>query len=452
MSIFTNILQYIQRTTRTALTKMRHRVSSSWSYWPGVAQLRGVRADQSGIVVACVRWIQRNFTDAPVVLQQWDRTQQGWITHAEMWPGSALWLLTRPNGYYSGITLFKGLIADRILNGISYVVKVRSTSGNVVELWWAPAATITPMSEGDDFITYYRYTPNGGDVLELRYEDVIRLPDGMDPLDPRLGNAPVQCLLREVMTDEAAASMTATLLENLGVPGIILSPKQGSIPAPVGQQIKRDFMEKTTGSHRGEPLVLEGQIQVDQFGFSPQELDMRSLRGIPEERITAVLGVNAAVVGLGVGLTSTHVGATLKEYREEAFESTIIPLYREIATELTNQLLGDFMELTQWRVWFDLSQVRVLQEDENAKSERIIGQWRAGLISRSQAKRELGYPILPEDEVYVLSRSLQVIPVGTDPEDQQQATQQVARPVGRPEGSALNGHIRALLGEVEVPA
>jgi len=110
------------------------------------------------------------------------------------------------------------------------------------------------------------------------------------------------------------------------------------------------------------------------------------------------------------------------------------------------------MELTQWRVWFDLSQVRVLQEDENAKSERIIGQWRAGLISRSQAKRELGYPILPEDEVYVLSRSLQVIPVGTDPEDQQQATQQVARPVGRPEGSALNGHIRALLGEVEVPA
>jgi HK97 family phage portal protein len=347
----------------------------------------------------------------------------------------------------------KGILADRTFNGITYVLKVRSELTNVVELWWAPSFTIQPVSEGDDFITYYRYTPPGGATSELRVEDVIRLPDGMDPLDPRKGNSPMQCLLREIMTDEEAGDMTGHLMANLGIPGVILSPKQGSIPPAVADQIKGDFVAKTTGEKRGEPLVMEREMAVEQLGFSPGALNMRELRGLPEERITSVLGVNAAVVGLGAGLATTKVGATLKEYREEAFESTIIPLYREIALELTNQLLIEFLPIEQWRVWFDLSQVRVLQEDENAKSERITKQFQGGLITRAVAKRMLGYPITPDDEVYVLSRSLLVIPVGTSPEEQRQ--QQIAAPqsTGRNPSAHLEEQIRALLeAREEVPA
>jgi HK97 family phage portal protein len=358
---------------------------------------------------------------------------------------SVLWLLVRPNKWYSGITLTKGILADRMLNGITYVIKVRSELENVVELWWAPSFTIQPISEGDDFITYYRYTAPGHAPMDLRFEDVIRLPDGMDAHDPRKGNSPMRSLLREVMTDDEAGDLTAHLMSNLGIPGVILSPKEGKIPPEVGDSIKRNFVEKTTGEHRGEPLVLERNMVVDQLGFSPNDMNMRDLRGIPEERITAVLGVNAAVVGLGAGLSTTKVGATLKEYREEAFESTIIPLYREISTELTNQLLDDFLPIAQWRLWYDLTQVRVLQEDENAKSERVTKQFQSGLITRAMGKRLLGYPITPDDEIYVLSRSLLVIPVGTSPEEQRQ--QQLAAPqsTGRNPSALVDEQIRALL-------
>lgn len=442
-----NAIVSTQRAVRTALTKMVHGGVRYAYTFPVVRSLLGRRANPEGssIVIACLRWLQRNFTDAPIVLQQWDRTQQDWITHAEMWPGSVLWLLLRPNRWYSGITLFKGILADRTFNGITYILKVRSDLTNVVELWWAPSFTMEPVSEGDDFISYYRYTPPGGAPSELRVEDVIRLPDGMDPLDPRQGNSPMKCLLREIMTDEEAGEMTAHLMANLGIPGVILFPKQGTIPPTVADQVKRDFVAKTTGEKRGEPLVMEKEMGVEQLGFSPGDLNMRELRGLPEERITAVLGVNAAVVGLGAGLATTKVGATLKEYREEAFESTIIPLYREIALELTNQLLNDFLPIEQWRVWFDLSQVRVLQEDENAKSERITKQFAGGVITRAVAKRMLGYPITPDDEVYVLSRSLLVIPEGTSPEDQRQ--QQLAAPqsTGRNPTAHLEEQIRALL-------
>lgn len=442
-----NAIVSVQRTVRAALTKMVHSGTRYAYAFPAVRSLLGRRAnpDQSSIVVACLRWLQRNFTDAPIVLQQWDRTQQDWITHAEMWPGSVLWLLLRPNGWYSGITLFKGILADRTFNGITYILKVRSDLGNVVELWWAPSFTVQPVSEGEDFITYYRYTPPGGAAMDLRVEDVIRLPDGMDPLDPRKGNSPMQCLMREVMTDEEAGEMTGHLMANLGVPGVILFPKQGSIPPKVAEQIKQDFTDKTTGERRGEPLVMEKEMGVDRLGFSPGDMNMRELRGIPEERITAVMGVNAAVVGLGAGLATTKVGATLKEYREEAFESTIIPLYREIALELTNQLLNDFLPIDQWRVWFDLSQVRVLQEDENAKSERITKQFQSGLITRAVGKRQLGYPITPDDEIYVLSRSLVVIPEGTSPEDQRQQLLAAPQSTGRNPSALVEEQIRALL-------
>jgi hypothetical protein len=94
-----NAIVSVQRTVRTALTKMVHGGTSYAYAWPAVRTFLARRAnpDQSSIVVACLRWLQRNFTDAPIVLQQWDRTQQDWITHAEMWPGSVLWLLLRPN-------------------------------------------------------------------------------------------------------------------------------------------------------------------------------------------------------------------------------------------------------------------------------------------------------------------------------------------------------------------
>lgn len=446
---FADAFNLAKRVTRTALTKMRHAVGSSWLVIHGHADYSKADAAGSSIIVAIVRWIQRNFTDAPIILQQWDRAQQAWVTRAEMWPGSVLWLLKRPNKWYSGITLMKGIIADRIFEGTAYIIKVRAEAENVVELWWAPAFTMTPVSEGDDFITYYEYRPPGAQMMELRVEDVIRLPDGMDPHDPRRGLSPVKCLLREIFTDDEAADMTATLMQNLGIPGVILSPKQGTIPPQAGQNIKRSFTESFTGKGRGEPLVLEGQIQVDQFGYSPQQMDMRALRGLPESRAAAVIGVNAAVVGFEAGLSSTKVGATLKEYREEAFESTIIPMYREIAEGLTDGLLDDFLPIAQWRIWYDLSQVRVLQEDENAKSARIIAQLRGYVISVAEARRELGYPILPEHEVRMLPRSLSLIPVGTTPDEQQRETAAAKQPVGRPPESLSERQIRALL---EVPA
>jgi hypothetical protein len=148
--------------------------------------------------------------------------------------------------------------------------------------------------------------------------------------------------VRELFTDDEAANYTASMLRNVGVPPVVLAP--GAHASPVLkelQQTKQRYQE----SPRAMPVAGAGDVRpttVDQLGFNPQQMDVRNLRRVPEERISAVLGIPAAVVGLGTGLDNTKVGATMSEMREQAYESNIIPTQRLMAAELRTQLLPDF--------------------------------------------------------------------------------------------------------------
>lgn len=451
--------RWLAQVTATAFTAMRHpRAGIGWFLLnrTSINYAASVIPDANSIILACVGWVQRTFSEAPPVLEQWAVDRQEWAQHLR---DEFLDLLEHPNPYYNGTTLWKATVADRMISGTAYWIKVRSKSGRVVQLWWAPSEMMEPVADPGDptsFINHYEYKP-GGDTVMLRVEDVVRFPDGLDPSNPRKGFSRMKALYREIFTDDEAANMTASLLRNMGVPGVIISPENGSLGKDTAEGIKQNFMAKFSGDRKGEPLVMEGATKIQQFGFSPEQMQLRALRGIPEERITAVLGVNAAVVGLGAGLSTTKVGATLREYREEAFESTIIPMYREMASELTHQLLADFRPIPEWRLVFDLSKVRVLQDDENKRAERLNAMLAAGGITVAEYRRHLGFIALPEHEMYLRQSNAVPVPAGLSPEEQaEQSKPAPAQPPRSPSATLvrLNAALvnRLLEPGVDVPA
>ena len=86
-----------------------------------------------------------------------------------------------------------------------------------------------------------------------------------------------------------------------------------------------DISTKVSGRNKGKPLVISGQMQVERLSFSPQDLDIGLLRRVPEESISAVLGVPAILAGLGAGLeNATYSNA--RELREFFTENKLIPL------------------------------------------------------------------------------------------------------------------------------
>jgi hypothetical protein len=126
-----------------------------------------------------------------------------------------------------------------------------------------------------------------------------------------------------------------------------------------------------------------------------------------------VTGVPAAVVGFGTGLQQTTVGATITTLREMAYEDAIIPMQRIIGPQIAGQLLIDFEPRPeQFRVAFDLSGVRVLQDDQDALYARTINAFNGGLISRAQGKLALGFEVGPADDIRRVPFSVTEVPEG----------------------------------------
>jgi HK97 family phage portal protein len=410
----------------------------SWAPWGTTSLARfdyaGAVGDGRGnsIVIAVVNWVCRNFPEAPleVVQAKSDGTDEVVRGHA------LAALLEKPNPFYSGTLLWQATLADWLTDGNGYWLKVRAGSRTPVQLWWVPASLMTPKwpDDGSAFLSHYEYNPNGQPV-RIDAADVVHFRNGIDPLNIRKGLSPLRALLREIYSDEEGAAYTASILRNMGVPGVIIAPVAGStMTAEQAEMCKVLFMQRFTGENRGMPMVPGAPVDVSILSFSPEQMNLRSVRQIPEERISGVFGVAAIVAGLGAGL-ERGTFANFREAREASYEENIIPSQRLFAADLTTQLLPDFGATTSVRLRFNLRAVRVLQDDQNALMTRAGDGFMKGILTRGEARTLVGQPAEPTDDVFALPvtmelvrRDMEVLDVDADEMDTTQDTEPTLLP------------------------
>lgn len=357
----------------------------------------------SAVMVAPARWVSRQFTEAPIVVEDNEGEQFRDHALAQLW--------RRPNPWYGGGTLRSAIGFDYTFHGNAYVEKDRGNGRAVIGLVYQPSWQVHPKGSTTELITHYEIATGTG-TREVARDDMIHFRDGIDPHDQRVGISPLQSLLREIYTDDEAANMTASILRNLGVPGVVISPTSpdDAIEEPVAKRITSYFKRMFSGDQAGNALVIGRSVKIDTLDIDLAKLNIDKLRQIPEERVCAVIGVPAAVVGFGSGLEQTKVGATMKELREMAYENVIIPMQRMSSEELDRSLLPEFETDPKWSVQFDNSSVRVLQEDSNRRSERIMNEYKGGGITRTELRTDLGREVTPADEVFRMGFSDVLIP------------------------------------------
>lgn len=371
----------------------------------------------SSVVTAPLNWIGRNFPEAPPAL--WQKTADSGEEQRVIGKGEQggdhllLELLEQPTPYYSGSLLWMATVIDFNLSGNSYWIKIRDSVGRPIQLWWTPSTLIEPQGDENTFITHYEYRV-GGVSADLKPENVVHFRYSLDPENQRKGKSPLSALLQEVFTDTEAADFTAALLGNMGVPGVVVSPKADSSPTADDVKATKDyFKEAFTGDRRGEPVVMSGPTSVTQFGFSPQQLALREIRRIPEERVSAALGVPAIVAGLGAGLDRSTF-TNYSEARQAAYDDNIIPAQRLLSEDIRLQLLPDFQpdDFRSYRFGFDLSNVRVLQEDRMSRVQRLNTGVQGGWVRVSEARRAEDLEVEDADEVYLRAVNMVAVPVG----------------------------------------
>ncbi len=355
----------------------------------------GVRYDNS-IVYTNLAFLSRKQSEVTMELQakdgagKWKRNPQDPISP----------LFRKPNDYYGESVLWAGLFLSWFTQGDAYIYKVRGKNlGQVVQLWYIPHFQIRPMADRDNpdgtkLVTYYEYTPYGGSPVALPIEDVIHIRCGIDPLQPAHGLGPLRALLREICSDNESATYSAAMLRNMGVPGVILSPKpikdqtQYVTPTPDQRDEMRDLWNSFRRDARGGVLALPMPLDIVAPSFDPQKMLLAELRDDNAARISAAFGIDPMVLGLP---SSSKTYSNYQESLKAALENSFLPTIKDIASQIFDSLARDFaIDTDRFRLGFDYSEVRGLQEDIDALHKRWRENFEAGAIDRWTFKTRIG--------------------------------------------------------------
>lgn len=360
----------------------------------------------------------------------------------------------RPNPFYSAPTLWKAFAYSWIIDGNGYILKLRNTSGRVVQLWYEPHFTIKarwvndrqgeyitaersrsiPSVPRDDrpnqFINYYEVARDG-QRFRVEPADVIHFRDGIDPFNTRYGLSRMKFILREILGDSAAASYGASLLSGNGIiPYVIgIDDKDGVLNQEDLDNIKAKLIEQTTGKNSGQGLVLSARATFNRTGLTPAELDLRKQRYSAQEVFSHVTGIPAIVLNFGAGMERTTYN-NMSEADRRAVDQYLQPLWWHIAQELTHQLLRDIDQDTTHFVEFDISEVGALQEDETARVDRIIAKYQGQVITRAEARGELDYEVDPNgaDDVYLVKAGTETVSVEQEQAERERALEEPETP------------------------
>jgi HK97 family phage portal protein len=389
-------------------------IDGAASFWtPSSTTLSAADAGANSAVVACLTVLASSVIEPPLAVYR-----PGPAGGADRVPAplpALTALLARPNPAFPLATMLAFATISTRTDGNGYWRKVRSgdpVRGNVVELWPVSPDRIEPYTRpgSGDLITAYRHTDEHGHATDLDPANVVHFRYGLDPADHRLGYAPLRALYSEVSADQQATRYAARLLANLAINGLTLSfdKESPSIDQATADELKARIAAAYGGNNVGATAVLSPGASLTALGFSPEQMDMKTLHRVPEERISAVLGVPAIVAGLGAGLDRSTF-ANFEEAREAFTELTLVPLWASIAATLTMSLAPDFTSEKAVYLDFDTSRVRALQEDQDALATRLVSLVAAGILTTDEARAVLNRGPKPAEAAQPAARSRPVL-------------------------------------------
>lgn len=355
----------------------------------------GEYSDNSA-VAACLAFIISAFSACTLRVGV---PQGGEFTPDESHP--LLDLINKPHADYDGSWLWALLLSDYWQEGNGYWNIVRSgVTGPPVELQPLLAGLTKPIKLNEDdtrLLDHFRYQPGTASVdqpAELVIHFKYSIPD---PEDMRLGLRPLRTVRREVYTDNKASEVAAALMRR-PQPSGFLFPESSDIEVSQSDMdhIKRSATEASSGQNAGQVVALSAGVKWQALSFTPRELALDEVRVKPEERICAIFNIPPVVVGLGAGLKNSTYNNGETAHRA-AWQNCVAPLQDYFAAVLTAKLLPMFPNSKGKVVYWDRSQVGVLQPDLNAQRKEAREDLKSGIITIEEARGEGGRPAQPTE-------------------------------------------------------
>lgn len=374
--------------------------------WPVVAFRRLIEEGyrRNSAVYACTRLWANSFPEPE--LHVWDKVDGGMVKLPDH---PARKLFGNPNPFMGERLFGQYLITYMLLGGAGYIWKERARDGSVIALWPLHAGQVRPVPDPTGWLSHYHYDDGTtAEPMIVPASDIICVMWAQDPLNPLVGLSPVIAAARAIDTDNEALRYEYSLLKNDATPQTLMVLKQPAIDL---DEFKQRLKKQYGGENIGEPMVLEGtEATIQRTGLSLKEMAAETLHNIPESRIAAAFEVPAVMVGLNVGLQRAIQGAP-RELQEYWTETVRVPRWQLVADQIRLGLKGDFDLSATEVLAYDLEMVRALATDRKERREDTRADYQAGLITKNEARAELGREAVPDGDVYLVPAGMSEEPM-----------------------------------------
>lgn len=309
-------------------------------------------------------------------------------------------LWRRPNPYYTGRTLGRATVLSLACEGDCFWYKVRGRGGKVEQLWWLPPFDAAPLypDDGSEYLSGWQFHIDGTEY-RLPAADVVHLRIGIDPHNDRRGLSPLKAALRELVTLNEAASYSAALLKNMGIPGLIIAPEgAGRFDRGQDELMKQKLEQGFNNDDRGRTLVATSGVKVTSLGLSPEQMRLEHLPRPAQSAIVTACGLNPMALGL------PDPDKTYSNYAESigaAWRNGVVPVAEAISDGIQIGLLPEFEDPELHEVGWDWDDIEALQEDLGLKHQRVREDYAAGLIEKNEGRELLGFDPHPDGDVFV---------------------------------------------------
>ena len=244
-------------------------------------------------------------------------------------------LLNRPNRSQARATFFEAIVNYLLISGNAFVYCDDVPTFRCLR---SDRIKIRPDKSKTD-VDAYIYCVDGSEFVIDR-ENILHLKF-FNPLNDWYGFSPLQTASRSIDQHNAMSAHNLSVLQNGGRPSGCLMVKSGTenLTQEQREQLRTDIKNSYAGTkNAGRVMVLEGNFEWKEMGFSLKDLDFHSGKNTTAREIAEAFGVPPVLIGVQGDATFTNY----KEARLHLWEDTILPLADFICLEFGNWLSNKF--------------------------------------------------------------------------------------------------------------
>lgn len=358
----------------------------------------------NAVVAACVGEWTRLYAQAPIAVVGPDGNVVEDHPALRVITGGNVWMNERE--IKTLIQFYKLLTGTAY--GIVYMGEGRATK-TPIGIGIYSAANVQPVPDDKGRLSHFRLTIRGT-FEDISVDRVIRFPwDVRDPANPICGMSPLQACFNDAESYKEVSMFVREFLQNGAFPGTMVVAKDGYPDEEMRQKNKQEFKETFGAGSRGSVGFFSGDIDVKAFAHGLKDLDLSALRDTPEASICAAFGVPPELIGVKVGLENSTY-SNKEESRYHFATGRVAPAWETDAMAIS-QVLLPLMGYDDHAVVFETSNLPFMQESADRRYARATSAFEKNLISRDEARAEMGYDAVDKAPVYAVTLQQTITPV-----------------------------------------